>query len=95
MDQYTAYDALGLAALIAKKEVTAEEVLEAALMRAERAQDTLNCFSAIFPDIARQQIEGGLVFGLGIALGNAVRYRAGLPTSFTYDALGLPTLADC
>ena len=60
MDQYTAYDALGLAALIAKKEVTAEEVLEAALMRAERAQDTLNCFSAIFPDIARQQIAEGL-----------------------------------
>lgn len=46
-------------------------------------------------DIARQQIEGGLVFGIGIALGNAVRYRAGLPSSFEYASLGLPGLADC
>ncbi|WP_108787423.1 molybdopterin cofactor-binding domain-containing protein [Erythrobacter sp. Alg231-14] len=46
-------------------------------------------------DIARQQIEGGLLFGLGIALGNALRMRGGLPTSFEYADLGLPTLADC
>ena len=46
-------------------------------------------------DIARQQIEGGLLFGLGIALGNALRMRGGLPTSFEYADFGLPTLADC
>ncbi len=46
-------------------------------------------------DIARQQIEGGLLFGIGIALGNALRMRGGLPTSFDYADLGLPTLADC
>ncbi|MEO0642855.1 MAG: molybdopterin cofactor-binding domain-containing protein [Pseudomonadota bacterium] len=46
-------------------------------------------------DIARQQIEGGLIFGLGIALGAAPRWRAGLPASFAYDAIGVPTLADC
>ncbi|MFU7529297.1 molybdopterin cofactor-binding domain-containing protein [Qipengyuania sp. ASV99] len=46
-------------------------------------------------DIARQQVEGGLLFGLGIALGNAVRMRGGLPTSFEYGDMGLPTLADC
>lgn len=46
-------------------------------------------------DIARQQVEGGLLFGLGIALGNALRMRGGLPTSFDYAGLGLPTLADC
>ena len=46
-------------------------------------------------DIARQQIEGGLVFGLSLALGNAIRYRAGLPTALEYSDLGLPTLADC
>jgi isoquinoline 1-oxidoreductase beta subunit len=45
-------------------------------------------------DIARQQIEGGLLFGLGIALGNALRMRGGLPESFDYAALGLPLLAD-
>jgi len=46
-------------------------------------------------DIARQQIEGGLVFGMGIALGNPFRMRAGVPESLDYAGLGLPTLADC
>ncbi len=46
-------------------------------------------------DIARQQIEGGLIFGIGMALGNALRYRSGLPTGLDYDDLGLPQLNDC
>ncbi|TAD71310.1 MAG: xanthine dehydrogenase family protein molybdopterin-binding subunit [Sphingomonadales bacterium] len=46
-------------------------------------------------DIAKQQIEGGLVFGIGIALGNAVELRTGLPDAADDTALGLPTLADC
>ncbi|WDA42640.1 molybdopterin cofactor-binding domain-containing protein [Erythrobacter sp. BLCC-B19] len=46
-------------------------------------------------DIARQQIEGGLVFGIGIALGNPVRLRGGLPEAVDPAALGLPTLAEC
>jgi isoquinoline 1-oxidoreductase subunit beta len=46
-------------------------------------------------DIARQQIEGGLVFGLGIALGNAIRLRGGVPERADYGAFGVPGLADC
>ncbi|WP_299196499.1 molybdopterin cofactor-binding domain-containing protein [uncultured Erythrobacter sp.] len=46
-------------------------------------------------DIARQQIEGGLLFGLGMALGNALKMRGGLPASFDYADLGLPSLAEC
>lgn len=46
-------------------------------------------------DIARQQIEGGLVFGIGIALGNTVQLRGGLPDAADDNAMGLPTLADC
>jgi len=46
-------------------------------------------------DIARQQIEGGLIFGIGIALGSAPRWRAGLPASYEYESLGLPGLEDC
>lgn len=49
----------------------------------------------INPDIAHQQIEGGLIFGIGTALGNALRYRAGLPEGFDYADLGLPALEDC
>ena len=46
-------------------------------------------------DIARQQIEGGLVFGLGLALGSHTDYARGLPLNGRLSALGLPLLADC
>lgn len=46
-------------------------------------------------DIARQQVEGGLIFGLGLALGCAVRYEGGRPDGESLGAMGLPTLADC
>ncbi|MFZ9395018.1 MAG: molybdopterin cofactor-binding domain-containing protein [Erythrobacter sp.] len=46
-------------------------------------------------DIARQQIEGGLVFGLAMAMGASTRYAGGLPQSQQLSALNLPRLADC
>ena len=46
-------------------------------------------------DIARQQIEGGLVFGLGLALGSATAYADGLPLIGRLGLLGLPLLSDC
>lgn len=45
-------------------------------------------------DIARQQIEGGLVFGVGLATGSALSYEAGLPTSGRLASLALPSLSD-
>lgn len=45
-------------------------------------------------DIARQQIEGGLIFGLGLATGSATGYRNGFPTRGRLGLLGLPLLAD-
>jgi len=46
-------------------------------------------------DIARQQIEGGLIFGIGLALGSSTTYAEGLPEVGRIGALGLPLLADC
>lgn len=46
-------------------------------------------------DIALQQIEGGLVFGIGIALGSPIKLRGGIPENVDYAGLGLPVLADC
>jgi isoquinoline 1-oxidoreductase beta subunit len=46
-------------------------------------------------DIALQQIEGGLLYGLGLALGSATGYRRGLPTTQRLAALRMPTLATC
>ena len=46
-------------------------------------------------DIARQQLEGGLVYGLGLALGSATAWADGLPLSGRLGILGLPRLATC
>jgi len=46
-------------------------------------------------DIALQQIEGGLIFGLGMALGCATEYEDGLPTHQRLAALAIPALSDC
>jgi isoquinoline 1-oxidoreductase beta subunit len=46
-------------------------------------------------DIARQQIEGGLVFGIGLALGSSTGYADGLPLIGRLGELDLPLLADC
>ena len=46
------------------------------------------------PDIALQQIQGGLLFGLAMALGNAVDVKRGLPTPRTLGELRLPRLAN-
>lgn len=46
-------------------------------------------------DVARQQIEGGLIFGMGLANGSATGYAKGLPTVARLGLLGLPQLSDC
>lgn len=63
MHDYDRYDALGLAGLVRSKAVSPAELLTIALRRAEEAQLRVNCFSALFPDRARAQIEAGLSDG--------------------------------
>lgn len=46
-------------------------------------------------DLARQQIEGGLIFGMGLATGSATAFKDGLPAIGRLGMLGLPLLADC
>ncbi|RJG55593.1 xanthine dehydrogenase family protein molybdopterin-binding subunit [Sphingobium terrigena] len=46
------------------------------------------------PDIARQQIEGGLIYGLAYAMGASVPYERGLPTRAILGRMNLPRLAD-
>jgi isoquinoline 1-oxidoreductase subunit beta len=48
----------------------------------------------INPDIARQQIEGGLLFGLAHATGNAVKINRGIASPRRLRDLHLPKLAD-
>ena len=46
-------------------------------------------------DIARQQVEGGMIFALAQAIGGSTAYAAGLPQAGRLSQLGLPLLADC
>jgi len=64
-------------------------------VRVTRLSAAVDIGRIINHDIAHQQIEGGLVFGIGIALGNPVKLRGGIPEVTDYEALGLPTLSDC
>jgi isoquinoline 1-oxidoreductase beta subunit len=46
-------------------------------------------------DIARQQIEGGLVHGLALAMGSSARWENGRPDNRRLGQLSLPDLSDC
>ena len=46
------------------------------------------------PDIARQQIEGGLLFGMAAAIGNRVAIKQGIAGPRRLGALGLPLMVD-
>ncbi|EPR16247.1 aldehyde oxidase [Sphingobium indicum IP26] len=46
------------------------------------------------PDIARQQVESGLIHGLAFAMGASVPYAKGMPTRAILGRMGLPRLGD-
>jgi amidase/6-aminohexanoate-cyclic-dimer hydrolase len=62
-DDYVAHDGLGLAALVRKGEVTASELLEAAVSRMEAVDHKLNAVSVRFVGRAVQSVEGGVAPG--------------------------------
>lgn len=63
MEDYADYDATGLAELVRKKDVSASELLSQAVTRAKAVQEDLNCFSAMFPEVAETQISQSLPDG--------------------------------
>lgn len=64
-------------------------------IRVERVTAAVDIGRIVNIDIARQQIEGGIVFGLGLALGNPLNYERGIPNAARLRDLDLPTLFDC
>jgi Asp-tRNA(Asn)/Glu-tRNA(Gln) amidotransferase A subunit family amidase len=61
--EYDRYDATALAELVARREVTPLELLQAVRLRVESMQPRLNCFSALFFEKAEAQIQAGLAEG--------------------------------
>ncbi len=63
-------------------------------VRVSRIHAAVNIGRVVNRDIALQQIEGGLMFGLGNALGCATGYDEGRPTAQRLADLQIPTLAE-
>src|ERR1700761_4046113 len=61
--EYDACDALDLAALVARREVSAEELLDAAIARAEQVNPAINALSQRLYDHGRTAIRTGLPQG--------------------------------
>jgi amidase/6-aminohexanoate-cyclic-dimer hydrolase len=61
--EYESYDAIGLADLVRRKEVTPEELLAEALARTERLNPKLNAVVHAVPEKAQELIRGGLPDG--------------------------------
>ncbi len=74
--------------------VMAEARLEEGRPVVERLVAAVDCGRVVNPGLVRQQIEGGLVFGLATALGAATGYARNLPTANDLGDLRLPRLAD-
>jgi len=64
-------------------------------MRVSKISAAVDIGRIVNIDIARQQIEGGLVYGLSLALGSSTQFSGGLPTAQRLADLDLPLLADC
>jgi isoquinoline 1-oxidoreductase beta subunit len=60
----------------------------------DRIVAAVDCGRMIHPDIVRQQIEGGIVWGIAGTFGDAISVEQGLVTAHNFDGLGLPFLAD-
>lgn len=62
-------------------------------LKVERLTAVVDIGRIVNLDIARQQIEGGLLFGVGLAAGGAVQFTKGHPQPGRLSGLNLPTLA--
>ena len=74
--------------------LVATAVAGAGGVRVEKLAAAVDIGRVINRDIALQQIEGGLLYGVGLALGSGVAYERGLPVQGRLAGLDLPTLAD-
>jgi len=82
--EYDQYDALGLAALVAKKKISAREVVEEAIARAEKLNPALNAIVFAAYDRARDAAKGKLPKGPFTGVPTLLKdMRAG--------AIGMPT----
>ncbi|MGW8189784.1 molybdopterin cofactor-binding domain-containing protein [Sphingomonas hankookensis] len=64
-------------------------------VKVDRLVVAVDCGRVINPDLVRQQIEGGLLFGMAMATGASTGFAANLPDVRGFGGMNLPRLADC
>ena len=62
-------------------------------VQVKQAICAVDCGRIINPEIVRQQVEGGLMFGIAAATGSRIAVERGLVAARGFGQLGLPTLA--
>jgi amidase len=90
LNEYARYDATGLAELVARKEVTAAELLEAALARAEALNPRVNAINIPMTEIARARAfttPDGPFGGVPFLIKDIYQDYAGVPTTAGCRAL--------
>lgn len=60
----------------------------------DRIVAAVDCGRQINPDVVRQNIESGLVFGMAQALGCSTGFKGGIATAHGFGDLDLPVMAD-
>jgi isoquinoline 1-oxidoreductase subunit beta len=68
------------------------EVDSSQRVRVRKAVCAVDCGRIINPEIVRQQIEGGIIFGIAGATGRPIAIERGLPTAIGFRDLGIPQL---
>ncbi len=84
LKEYPAYDATGLAALVDRREVSASELLDAALARLDAVNPRINAFCAPMIDAARVRAAGplgGPFAGVPFLIKDIAQHVKGVPTS--------------
>ncbi|UAK24133.1 xanthine dehydrogenase family protein molybdopterin-binding subunit [Sphingomonas nostoxanthinifaciens] len=71
-----------------------EARIEGGAIKVTQLTAVVDCGRVINPDIVRQQIESGLVWGMAAALGDGVTYAQGLAEQTGFADLRLPLLKD-
>lgn len=87
---YMKHDGLGLAGLVQKKEVSAAELLEAAIQRAEQVNPRLNALITPMYEIARKRAQeklDGPFAGVPFLVKDLFQEYAGVPTAYGCQAL--------
>lgn len=74
--------------------VMVEAAMSGDTLSVNRIVAAVDAGDQVNPDIARQQIESGLIHGLAYAMGAAVPYEKGMPTRAIMGRMNLPRLAD-